>query len=200
MPDEIPLFPLDLVLLPSCYVPLHIFEERYRTMTNLCIEEDKEFGIVWGQDDDHRSIGCSARIADVVDRFPDGRLNIVVQGTERFNLLDEHHDAPYITGIVETLPDEEDLPDATLVDRARELYSDALKITLGWIRPNADETDERALSYTIAASLGLPLERQQQLLEMRNAGDRLEEVAGILEGSIENLQDADRKMRGNGKA
>ena len=201
MPDEIPLFPLDLVLLPSSRVPLHIFEERYRLMVNSCIDNESEFGIVWGQDDNHRHIGCSARIVDVVDRFPDGRLNIVVEGSDRFRLLDEHENAPYITGIIEPLPDEEEEPEDKLTERVNELYLDALKFTLGWYRP--DDTDSsvgRTQSYNVVASLGLTLEQQQHLLEMLNVNERLTEIISLLEGSIAQLQDAHKKTSGNGKA
>lgn len=201
MPDEIPRFPLDLVLLPSSRVPLHIFEERYRLMVNSCIDNESEFGIVWGQDDNHRHIGCSARIVDVVDRLPDGRLNIVVEGSDRFRLLDEHENAPYITGIIEPLPDEEEGPDDKLTERVNKLYSDALKFTLGWYRP--DDTIPsigRTQSYNVAASLGLTLEQQQHLLEMLNVNERLTEIISLQEDSIAQLQDAHKKTSGNGKA
>jgi Lon protease-like protein len=201
MSDEIPLFPLDLVLLPTCRVPLHIFEERYRLMVNTCVEDGTEFGMVWGQDDNHKEIGCSARVVDIVDRFPDGRLNIIIQGTERFRLIDKHHNAPYITGIVETLQDVGEEPDSDLVKRAKQLYSDALRFTIGWHRPNdAEPVDDRAQPYTVAAGLGLPLEQQQNLLEMLNVNDRLTEMINLLEGNIAKLQDDHRKTSGNGKA
>ncbi len=198
---EIPLFPLDMVLLPSCRVPLHIFEERYKLMVNSCVDTDSEFGIVWGQDDDHKDVGCAARVVDVVDRFPDGRMNIVVQGTERFRLIGRHEQAPFITGSIESLPDHEHEPDTTMAERVRQLYTEALKFTLGWFRPDDTEPiDAPALSYTVAASLGLPLERQQHLLETQDVNERLEEVLTMLEATLAGLHDAHKKTSGNGKA
>src|ERR687893_816175 len=81
-----PLFPLGLVLLPGENVPLHIFEERYKLMVGECLDEEREFGIVWLSDDGLREIGCGARIVRVLERFEDGRMNIVVEGTTPFHL------------------------------------------------------------------------------------------------------------------
>ncbi|MEE9256577.1 MAG: LON peptidase substrate-binding domain-containing protein, partial [bacterium] len=70
--DPLPLFPLPIVLLPGELVPLHIFEERYREMIDLCREENIPFGIVLAEGGGHRRIGCAARIAEVTEEFPDG--------------------------------------------------------------------------------------------------------------------------------
>ena len=70
---DFPLFPLGIVALPSELVPLHIFEERYKTMIARCLEEESEFGIVWLADDGLRPIGCACVVADVLERLPDGR-------------------------------------------------------------------------------------------------------------------------------
>ena len=78
--EQFPLFPLGLVLLPGEVVPLHIFEDRYKLMIGECLEGESEFGIVWLSDDGLKEVGCSARIARVLERFEDGRLNILVEG------------------------------------------------------------------------------------------------------------------------
>src|SRR4029077_5188354 len=77
---DFPLFPLGLVALPSELVPLHIFEERYKAMMARCLEEESEFGIVGLADDGLREIGCACEIAEVLERLPDGRLNLVARG------------------------------------------------------------------------------------------------------------------------
>ena len=85
--ERFPLFPLGLVLLPQELVPLHIFEDRYKTMVGECLDEDTEFGIIWLSDDGLKEVGCSARISRVLEEFEDGRLNILVEGTDPFRLL-----------------------------------------------------------------------------------------------------------------
>ncbi len=100
MSETLPLFPLGLVLLPGNHVPLHIFEDRYRVMIAECVENESEFGIVFGTDADFKPVGCAARVTDIVNRFADGRLNIVITGTDRIRLIERHNDKAYISGIV----------------------------------------------------------------------------------------------------
>ena len=83
---DFPLFPLGLVALPTELVPLHIFEERYKTMIARVLEEEGEFGIVWVADDGLRDIGCACEIAEVLERMPDGRINLVARGTRPFRI------------------------------------------------------------------------------------------------------------------
>jgi Lon protease-like protein len=116
MPDRVvrdfPLFPLRIVALPHELVPLHIFEERYRTMIGECLEQEKEFGIVWAGEDGVRPVGCAMEIAEVLERTEDGRMNILTRGTRPFRILDESHDLPYPSGTVEFLADKDERADA----------------------------------------------------------------------------------------
>ena len=93
MPDRVvrdfPLFPLGVVALPEELVPLHIFEERYRTMIAECLERGSEFGIVWSDDDGPRAVGCAMEITEVLERMDDGRMNILTRGTRPFRIVDE---------------------------------------------------------------------------------------------------------------
>jgi Lon protease-like protein len=94
MVRDFPLFPLGIVALPHEIVPLHIFEERYRTMIGECLERESEFGIVWAGDEGQRPIGCAVEIAEVLERMEDGRMNILTRGTRPFRIVDEHDDLP----------------------------------------------------------------------------------------------------------
>ena len=105
---DFPLFPLGLVALPSELVPLHIFEERYKTMIARCLEEESEFGIVWLADDGLRPIGCACEIAEVLERMPDGRLNLVARGTRPFRIEARQDELAYPAGIVEFLADRDE--------------------------------------------------------------------------------------------
>src|SRR5918998_191988 len=100
---EFPLFPLGLVALPGELVPLHIFEERYKTMVGECLEADSEFGIVWLGDDGLKANGCACEVAEVVERMPDGRLNIVCRGTRPFRVLERVEHLMYPAATVEWL-------------------------------------------------------------------------------------------------
>src|SRR5436305_13186982 len=127
MPDReesFPLFPLELVLLPEDVLPLHIFEDRYKLMIGSCLEEDSEFGIIWLADDGLRDVGCSARVAQVLDRMDDGRMNILARGERPFRLNRRIEELPYPAGDVEFLDDDYEEPDPKLVDEARDRYAD----------------------------------------------------------------------------
>ena len=104
---DLPLFPLPLVLLPTEVVPLHIFEERYREMVALCLDEQREFGIVWLSDDGLKEIGCTASVAEVLEQMEDGRMNILVRGGTPFRLLERQEHHAYPAGTVELLGDEQ---------------------------------------------------------------------------------------------
>ena len=100
---DFPLFPLGLVALPSELIPLHIFEERYKTMIGRCREESSEFGIVWMADDGLRPIGCACEITEVLERMEEGRMNILTRGTRPFRIVARQQDLAYPAGEVEAL-------------------------------------------------------------------------------------------------
>ena len=109
--NELGLFPLGIVLLPTEQIPLHIFEERYQELIGECMEEDREFGLVYADEDGLRDIGTRAAVTEVLDRFDDGRLNIVAEGRERFRLVELTAGRTFQTGIVEEIADDPDVAD-----------------------------------------------------------------------------------------
>jgi Lon protease-like protein len=192
MPETIerfPLFPLGLVLLPQELVPLHIFEERYKLMIGECLEEGREFGILWLSDDGLKEVGCSARITRVLERFDDGRMNILVEGAEPFRLLRRIEDLPYPAGDVELLGDV-DAGDATAAERARERYADLVE-EVTEKRPAADELS-RLDAYGMAATLDVALEAKQQLLELRSERGRLERLDSLFAEALQRIRLAER--------
>ena len=96
--EDFPLFPLSLVALPGELVPLHIFEERYKTMMSECLEAGTEFGIVWMADDGLREIGCACTIERVLERMEDGRLNLLARGNRPFRVLERQAHLPIRRG------------------------------------------------------------------------------------------------------
>jgi len=92
--QQIPVFPLGVVLLPGMTMPLHIFEERYKTMINECLEREKPFGIVYFDGKQIHKAGCTAHIIRVLKHYEDGRMDILVQGAQRFYMdqIDDSHD------------------------------------------------------------------------------------------------------------
>ena len=121
---DFPLFPLGLVALPTELVPLHIFEERYKTMVARVLEEEGEFGIVWVADDGLREIGCACEIAEILERMPDGRINLVARGTRPFRIEARQDELAYPAGTIEFLEDEDEPGDPEAAGAAHEAYAE----------------------------------------------------------------------------
>lgn len=176
---ELPIFELPLVLLPGEQVPLHIFEERYKRMVGRALDEGQPFGIVLRDDDGARSVGCTARVDDVLEQFEDGRMNIVVSGEAPFKVLDRFEASDFPVGEVEVIAeDEEPAVDEDSARAARQAFAELAERATGE-RPDPDQL-EGASAYAIAARIELPDDTKQKLLEMRDEDERLELLTNAL--------------------
>ena len=92
----LPLFPLEVVLLPGTLLPLHIFEPRYREMTADCVAKKKPFGVVRSKEEGIAEIGCTAEILTVAKQYPDGRSDIVTRGQRRFEVLQVNQERSFL--------------------------------------------------------------------------------------------------------
>ena len=187
--ERFPLFPLGIVLLPGEVVPLHIFEDRYKRMIGTCLDEDSEFGIVWLSDDGLRDIGCGARVTTVVERFEDGRMNILVEGTRAFRLERRIDDLPWPAGDVEMLDDFDDSADPALAADARSRYADLVERATG-TRPSDDAVGELS-AFGMAATVEHPNEAKQALLELRTEDDRMRMVGELCKTAMKRLEYAE---------
>jgi Lon protease-like protein len=177
--ERFPLFPLGLVLLPREVVPLNIFEDRYKQMIDECLEADAEFGILWMGEAGLHDVGCSAEITQLLDRMDDGRMNILVQGTNPFRLSRRIDDMPYPAGDIELL--EEEVEGSEIADpgaAARQEYADLVERVTD-SRPSDKDLSELD-SYGMAATIALELEAKQELLELRSEQARLDRLSGLL--------------------
>jgi Lon protease-like protein len=196
--ERFPLFPLGLVLLPGELVPLHIFEERYKLMIGECLDQESEFGIIWLSDDGLKEVGCAARITRVLERFDDGRLNILVEGTEPFRLTRRIEDLPYPAGDVEPLADDDKTDEAAL-ERARSRYADLVE-EVTETRPEP-EALEQLDAYGMAATLEVAPAAKQALLELRSESSRLEQLEAMFAEALQRIKMAERaaeRASGNG--
>jgi Lon protease-like protein len=197
---DLPLFPLPLVLLPTEVVPLHIFEDRYKEMIALCLDEHREFGIVWLSDAGLKEVGCTASVAEVLEELEDGRMNILVRGGTPFRLLEKQEEHAYPAGTVEILGDQHVAEPEEPGGEARERYADLLE-SLTDERPEEAALAELS-SYEMAASVDIDLEVKQGLLELRSEEARLRLLARLFKAGIKTLKRARavaERASGNGK-
>jgi Lon protease-like protein len=198
--DRFPLFPLGLVLLPGEVVPLHIFEERYKLMIGECLDEHSEFGIVWISDDGLKDVGCTARVTQLLERTEDGRMNILVQGSQPFRLERKIEDMEYPAGDIVLLEDDSPAGDPTVESDARERYAELVERVTD-SRPNESDLGELD-AYGMAATLDFALEAKQGLLELRSEDARLRRLSELFGLTIKRLEYAERaaeRARSNGK-
>jgi Lon protease-like protein len=203
MADEVtdfPLFPLALVALPGELVPLHIFEERYKTMMDECLDSDGEFGIVWMSDDGLREIGCACTIERVLERMDDGRMNLLARGTRPFRVLERQAHLPYPAGLIQFIDDQLDDPDPQLAGNARAAYADLVKRATD--REPADDELDAMGAYDMAATVDFGLDAKQGLLDLRSENARLKLVTRLFRAATKRLDFVDRaqaRARSNGK-
>jgi Lon protease-like protein len=196
--ERFPLFPLGLVLLPGEIVPLHIFEERYKQMIGECLEEEREFGIIWLADDELKEVGCAARVSRVLERFEDGRMNILAEGTTPFRMERRIGDMAYPAGDI-VLLDDEPGSDEEALERARTTYADLVEEVTD-SRPEA-ETLSGMGAYGMAATVDINPAAKQALLEERSEPARLEQLEALFAEALKRIRTATRvaeQASGNG--
>jgi Lon protease-like protein len=189
---RIPLFPLGLVLLPKMSLPLHIFEERYKQMIAECLADDLPFGIAWFDGRAIRSVGCTARVTEVLSRYEDGRMDILTRGVKRFVTRRIVEEKAYMEAEVTFFDDEDTLEadDAADMLRTGRSLLQALADTGEPIdlpdRP--DLKDPKRLSFAIAAMEGVTHAERQVFLEMTSSQERLKKSLEALAQILERIQ------------
>ena len=199
--DEIGLFPLGIVLLPTEQIPLHIFEDRYQELIGECLEQGGEFGLVLADDDGIRDVGTRAAVIEVSERFDDGRLNIVVEGRERFRLRALTEGRSFHTGDVEAVEDQHDPADPADIEEALRLFAKLLELT--GTEVETPEPDHAQLSFAIASRFELAAEVKQQLLQATSERERMKRVCEILSAAavtVERQREIAARAQRNGRA
>jgi Lon protease-like protein len=197
---DFPLFPLGIVALPGELIPLHIFEERYKTMISECLEGEREFGIVWLSDDGLREVGCACAIDRVLEEMEDGRIKLLARGTRPFRVIERQGHLPYPAGIIEFVQDREDAVDPELAKAAHDAYAELVRRATDR-EPEPDELADMS-AYSMAATVDFGLDAKQGLLDMRSENARLRLVTRLFRAAIKRLELVDRvqeRARSNGK-
>ena len=199
--EELPLFPLKVVLFPGNILPLHIFEERYRLMVRYCLEEESNFGVIMikkGAEVDDQTepynVGTAVRIVES-DTMDDGRMNIITAGQYRFQIKNITNQMPYLMATIDILnpdapPDQHRL--SALMTRASELYNtyeDLLSETIpDWEIPKNVPQTPFHFGCHIATRLQITLIEKQRLLEVLPVDQLLMQEIKILRYEIQRRQ------------
>ena len=198
----LPLFPLDVVLLPGTPLPLHIFEPRYKEMISECLKQKAPFGVVRAKQEGVADVGCTAEIVTVTKEYPDGRMDIVTQGQERFEVIAVSQERSFLQAEVLYLVDEPERASPEEIAQAVKLHNEIL-VLAGAVPEKASELSEVQLSFRLAGALPLDLDFKQTLLGMKSEAERLRGLITYFETILPNLRRAVHARRiagGNGHA
>jgi ATP-dependent Lon protease len=176
---RIPVFPLGVVLFPESRIPLHIFEQRYKKLVDEAVHEHSAFGINYVEEDRLHAVGCSARVVEVVERFPDGEIDIITEGERRYEVLELEQNGPdqISFATVRWLDDEPEVRDSKLAEETIHLFNELAEIAYkGTIDP-LDESiwnaEDKFPSFKIAQKSGLEPPQRQALLSVTSENERL---------------------------
>lgn len=202
MSSLLPLFPLDAVLLPGAPLPLHVFEPRYKEMIGECVERKQPFGVLRAKNSEVAEIGCTAEILNVVKKYDDGRMDIVTQGRQRFEVMQINSERSFLQAEVFYLRDDPGTATREETSRALELHGEIMKLA-GSEPESESEVSKQELSFHLAGSLPLDLDFKQTLLGMKSEPERLQAVITFFENILPNVRrtlHVRRKAGGNGHA
>jgi Lon protease-like protein len=168
-PGLLPLFPLQVVLLPGAELPLHIFEDRYKEMIGEVIRDRVEFGVILANEKGIVNTGCTAMIDRVLREYPDGRMDILARGRRRFEIMMLNDERPFLRGSVEFFDDEEESP---VAPEARQRAIDGYRE----VSKEAVDLDQPQLSFRLAQPV-VDLGFRQSMLTSRSEADRIRQLA-----------------------
>jgi ATP-dependent Lon protease len=184
---ELGLFPLPIVLAPTERIPLHIFEPRYRELIDECVENETEFGLALSTGDGAvHEVGTRARVADVLELLDDGRMNVIVEGGERFRLLELTSGRTFTTGVVEPVVDEDDPADEADAERALELFRELAALAESDV--DIPDPSSTTFDWELSARVDFGVDPKQELLAMTSPRLRMVRLVAVLETSLEALR------------
>jgi len=198
----LPLFPLDLVLLPGVPLPLHIFESRYKEMIGECLAQKRPFGVVRAREEGMAEVGCTAEILTVTKEYADGKMDIVTQGRERFEVMQINQERSFLQAEVFYFQDEPGGVARQDIEQALRLHNEILALA-GAEQEQASAAEDPQLSFHLAGVLPLDLDFKQTLLGMKSEAERLRGIIAYFEALLPGLRrtmHVRHKAGGNGHA
>ena len=196
--ERIPLFPLAIVLLPQSQVPLHIFEDRYKRMVDECLENGTTFGINFIEDSKLHSIGCTARVAEIVKRYPDGQLDIITEGLQRYQIVSVDNSDPndLLYAQVKWITDRDEPRDTELAGEAITLFNELCEVAYNGTIDSLDISewvqDDRLPSFAIAQKSGLEADQRQALLGITSENERLSILRNFLSQLLPKVKELEK--------
>lgn len=200
---KIPLFPLDVVLFPGAALPLHIFEERYKEMVAGCLARQEPFGVVRAQSEGLAVIGCTASIVTVLQRYSDGRMDILCEGGERFEIELLDNSRAYLQAEVDEFPDEGLESTRAEREECAGLHFEMMEL----VRSGDEEAApanfsvdlDKPISFALAWGLPVDLNFKQDLLVTRSDAERTRKLLAFYRAVLPKLRRGAQTSRAAGR-
>jgi Lon protease-like protein len=185
---RIPLFPLDVVLFPGAPLQLHIFEGRYKEMIGECILHQREFGMVRARRDGLATVGCTARVVAVIERYPDGRMDLLCRGERRFEIESLHDERSFLEAEIDFLTDQE--PVSTRRDREQcaALHMEMIELSGEELVEFPQLDLNQPVAFVLASAIPADLEFKQELLHLHSDGQRTARLMEFYQSILPKLQ------------
>lgn len=168
---KLKLFPLGIVAFPSKFVPLHIFEERYKKLINECIDQNSEFGVVYQDKNGLADVGCTVTVTKLLNKYHDGRMDIITQGKKIFKLKDQEVIDDITIGDISILPEIKPLP-SKIFDPLKEKYLKLL-IILG-LKENINRHLAKNTTFELLEMIELSPKFELELISINSENKRAE--------------------------
>ncbi len=168
---KLKLFPLNLVALPYKMIPLHIFEERYKKMINDCIDKKEDFGILYQNKESQSKIGCSVSIEKIINRYPDGRMDLIVRGKRIFKVQSQSFYNDLAIGDIIYTPKPEPL-DANIFNPLLDKYINLL-LAVGF-KDNLDHHLAKTTTFELLEMIQASNDFELELLHLESEKKRSE--------------------------
>ena len=175
---KIPLFPLNIVVLPYEKVPLHIFEPRYKKMISESIENDTPFGIVLNNNGSVDSIGCSLNVTKILKHYKNGEYDLIATGEKCFQIIDKVKKNDLWIGSIEYIANPI-IEDNNILKEVQNKYLELL-VKLGK-EENFDIYIERKISYQFLIGISLPLNLKRSILLLESENERLLYICDLMD-------------------
>jgi Lon protease-like protein len=184
---KIPLFPLEVVLFPEAALPLHIFEDRYKEMVSVCLTQKIGFGVVCAQREGLAIVGCTAEIIRILEKYPDGRMDILCQGAKRFEIENLDNSRNFLQAEVDFFADEGLPASRAMREECTALHFEVLELMGGERAHRAFNLDE-PVAFRLAWASPTDLSFRLELLAMRSDADRTERLTAFYSAMLPKLR------------
>ena len=193
---KIPLFPINISILPDEFMPLHIFEDRYKKMVSESLEKNKEFGIIYKENKDIKNIGCLVSIKKVYQKYDDGKYDILIQGEKRFEIKSLFKESELLIGEVKFLNEFYEKADKNKFNKVLDKY---LKLLLTFkIDHDIQSEMNKNKSFDFTKNILIPNNIKQDFLELEDESDRILFIDNFLDTITQKAKSKKNKLfKGN---